>query len=75
NNHLAYLATHESAGHIRPTDQGVAFQEEVSAQIDAELDKLESVWQEYLPQINQMIRESGVELIVPLSSKRKKVRP
>ncbi|MDX1478026.1 MAG: glycosyl hydrolase [Saprospiraceae bacterium] len=75
NNHLAYLATHESAGDFRPTDQGVAFKEEVSAQIDAELAKLESVWQEHLPGINRMIRESGIEFVVPLSAKKKKVRP
>jgi hypothetical protein len=35
NNRLAYLATHESAGDFPPTDQGVAYLAEVSAQIDA----------------------------------------
>ena len=34
NNRLAYLATHESAGDFRPTDQGVAYLAEVSGQID-----------------------------------------
>ena len=43
NNRLAYLATHESAGDFRPTDQAVAYKKEVSAQIDEEIAALQQL--------------------------------
>ena len=75
NNHLAYLASHESAGDFRPTDQGVAFKEVVSAQIDAEILKLEKVWYTSLPMINRMIKEADIQFILPMSAKRKGAKP
>lgn len=63
NNRLAYLATHESAGDFRPTDQGEAYRQEVSAQIDQEVAALESLIEERLPEINLMLRLQEVELL------------
>ncbi|MFN2330179.1 MAG: hypothetical protein ABR612_14820, partial [Chromatocurvus sp.] len=63
NNRLAYLATHESAGDFRPTDQAVAYREEVSAQIDAELAALNALLTERLPEINRMIRQQNIEVL------------
>ena len=63
NNRLAYLATHASAGDFRPTDQSVAYREEVSAQIDAEIAALEDLLADRLPAINRMVEQQGVKLL------------
>ena len=63
NNRLAYLATHESAGDFRPTDQGVAYKKEVSAQIDKELKDLKQLLTLRLNELNKIIREKGVQFI------------
>ena len=63
NNRLAYLATHAAAGDFRPTDQGVAYRKEVSAQIDAELAALEQLLDEQLPAINGLVEELGIRML------------
>ena len=63
NNRLAYLATHESAGDFRPTDQGVAYKKEVSAQLDKELKDLKELLTLRLNEFNKIIREKGVQFI------------
>jgi photosystem II stability/assembly factor-like uncharacterized protein len=75
NNRLAYLASHESSGDYRPTDQGIAYKEEVSAQIDSELSDLSVLWNERLPRINASIREANIEFIAPISTRGKTVKP
>ncbi len=64
NNRLAYLATHESAGDFRPTDQGVAYKEEVSAQIDTELANLKTLMDVQVEKINAMIQEKGIRFLM-----------
>ena len=63
NNRLAYLATHESAGDYRPTDQGEAYRQEVSTQIDQEIVALENLLEDRLPEINLMIRLEEIEML------------
>ena len=63
NNRLAYLATHESAGDFRPTDQGVAYKEEVSTQIDAELENLAVFLGEKIPQLNELVKKADIGFI------------
>ena len=63
NNRLAYLATHESAGDFRPTDQGGAYKEEVSAQIDQELEDLAVFLGEKIPQLNEEVNQVGIGFI------------
>ncbi len=63
NNRLAYLATHESAGDFRPTDQGIAYRKEVSAQIDEEVAALERLLNDRVPAINRMVEERGIEML------------
>ena len=63
NNRLAYLATHESAGDFRPTEQGEAYRQEVSAQIDREVAALEELIEDRLPEINLMVRLQEIELL------------
>ena len=63
NNRLAYLATHESAGDFRPTDQGIAYRKEVSAQIDKEIAAFQALLEEQLPNINTLVAQQGVEML------------
>ena len=63
NNRLAYLATHESAGDFRPTDQGEAYLQEVSVQIDREIAALKQLVEDRLPQINLMVRLQELEML------------
>ena len=63
NNRLAYLATHESAGDFPPTDQAVAYQAEVSAQIDAEIAALDALFEDRIPDINQLLGVQGVSVL------------
>lgn len=64
NNRLAYLATHESGGDFRPTDQGVAYKAEVSAQIDKELMDLKTIMETKIPQLNKMLQSKGVQFLM-----------
>ena len=63
NNRLSYLATHESAGDFRPTEQGEAYRQEVSAQIDQEIEALNELMENRLPEINLMLRLQEVEML------------
>ena len=63
NNRLAYLATHESSGDYAPTDQGQAYFQEVSAQIDVEVAAMEALLSKRLPALDQMARDAGIGLL------------
>jgi len=63
NNRLAYLATHESAGDFRPTDQAIEYKAEVSAQIDEALAALETLLADSLPEINRMMKQQNIEVL------------
>ncbi|WP_181304747.1 glycosyl hydrolase [Rufibacter sp. XAAS-G3-1] len=64
NNKLANLASQASVGDFRPTDQMYAFQKEVTAQIDTQLQKLNQVFATDLPALNQLIRSKNVDAIM-----------
>ena len=64
NNRLAYLATHESAGDFRPTEQGIAYKKEVSAQIDKEITDLKTVMDTQIPKLNKMMQEKGIKFLM-----------
>jgi hypothetical protein len=64
NNRLANLASQASVGDYRPTDQMYAFQKEVTAEIDAQLQKLNQVFSTDLPALNQLIRSKNVDAIL-----------
>ncbi|GGK61873.1 WD40/YVTN/BNR-like repeat-containing protein [Rufibacter glacialis] len=64
NNKLANLGSQASVGDFRPTDQMYAFQKEVTAQIDAQLQKLNQVFTTDLPALNQLIRSKNVDAIM-----------
>lgn len=69
NNHLAFLATHEGGGDFRPTEQGLAFKEEVSAQIDKEINDLQKLMTEMTSKINGLIQAKGVQFLMPVVTK------
>ncbi|MEL6922648.1 MAG: glycosyl hydrolase, partial [Bacteroidota bacterium] len=60
NNQFSFLATHESAGDFKPTDQSVALKAELTEQLNRELDGLKKLLDTKLPALNAMI--SGFEV-------------
>lgn len=56
NNKLAHLNSLMAVGDFRPTESAVQFRNEISAEIDEELDKLKKVYQEKVPEFNNMIK-------------------
>jgi len=63
NNQLAFLATTEGASDFPPTDQAIAYKEEVSGKIDTELEGLSNILSTKLADINQMIAEKNIPFI------------
>jgi len=64
NNRLAFLATHEGEGDFRPTDQGMAYKEEVTAQINNELADYKKLVDEGVGKINKMIKQENLDFIM-----------
>lgn len=56
NNKLAHLNSLMAVGDFRPTESAVQFRNEISAEIDEELNKLNKVYQEKIPEFNNMIK-------------------
>jgi hypothetical protein len=61
---LSGLAGSAALGDYRPTAQAVEVQRELFAAIDAELAKLQEVWEKDLPALDALAREKGVSPIV-----------
>ena len=68
------MATHEAVGDYRPTDQGVAYKNEVTAQIDTELENMAAYLGQKIPELNALISESDVQFI-NLETPRKEIKP
>ena len=64
NNRLGHLNSLEGIGDFRPTDQAVAFKDEVTALIDAELARFERIKSTDIPELNRMIKQQQVDAIV-----------
>ncbi len=64
NNKLAAVGGVASSGDFRPTDQAITVKNELTAQIDAELAKLQKVLAEDLPAFNQFVRENAVPAVI-----------
>ena len=63
NNRLATLAAEVDYTFARPTEQDYAVYKELAGLVDSELAKLNEVLTQQLPQLNQLIKNSGVEPI------------
>ncbi len=63
-NKLAHLISLTQRGDYPPTDQAIAFKNEMFQRIDEELGKLKIVFEEQLPAFNQKIRELEADTIL-----------
>ncbi|MBV6645838.1 MAG: glycosyl hydrolase [Cyclobacteriaceae bacterium] len=63
NNKLGHLASLAGIGDNRPTNQSIAFYEEVSSQIDTQLDLLEQVFTQRIPELNKQVFAQKIEAI------------
>lgn len=63
NNKLGHLAALASQGDYKPTDQDIAFKNEVTAKIDVELKKLKEVFEVDIKNFNQMVSESNIPAV------------
>ena len=64
NDKLAHVASSASTGDFAPTAQAVAVRDELVAKIDAELAKLQRVWNEDVPELNRLVREAEAPAVV-----------
>jgi photosystem II stability/assembly factor-like uncharacterized protein len=63
NNKLAHLNSLSSIGDFRPTDQSVAFKNEVTKLIDVELSKIYSIFEKDVKTLNKKVKQSDINLI------------
>ncbi|PKP32875.1 MAG: glycosyl hydrolase [Bacteroidetes bacterium HGW-Bacteroidetes-17] len=64
NNKLGHLSSLASTGDNPPTASAVAFKKEVTAAIDAELNKLKDVFETEIPAFNKMVKEKDVDAVI-----------
>ena len=63
NNKLAHLNSLSSMGDFKPTDQAVAFKNEIFKQIDKELTDLYNIFKTDVKALNTKVKESSINLI------------
>ncbi len=63
NNKLGHLGSLEGIGDSKPTDQAIAFKNEVSAAIDEQLDQLKVILTEKVKQFNEAVYAAKIEAI------------
>ena len=63
NNKLGYLNSLTSMGNFKPTDQAVAFKNEIIKDIDAELTNLYQLFTADVMELNKKVKESNIDLI------------
>lgn len=63
NNRLAFLMADQQRGDYPPTDQAEEFRTVISAELDAELAKVNDVFTKQLPKINQAIVAQGISIL------------
>jgi hypothetical protein len=64
NDKLGGVADTASTGEFAPTAQAVAVYERLAKEIDAELAKLQEVWDKDLPDLNRLAREHEVPAVI-----------
>jgi len=63
NNKLAHLNSLTRMGSYKPTDQAIAFKNNITRDIDAQLSKLYVLFKDDVKQLNQKVKESQIDLI------------
>ncbi|MEO1053872.1 MAG: glycosyl hydrolase [Bacteroidota bacterium] len=64
NNKLGHLNSLMAMGDFKPTDQAIAFKKEVTALIDAELNKLKKIFDDEVPAFNQLVKQKQIDAVV-----------
>ncbi|MEO0339596.1 MAG: glycosyl hydrolase, partial [Bacteroidota bacterium] len=65
NNRIAFLLADQQRGDYPPTDQAIAFFEEVQEELNVEIDSLDKLIEEELPKINEKAQAFGIKIISP----------
>ena len=63
NNKLAHLNALTTIGNYRPTDQAIEFKNEITKEIDKELNALYAIFNSDVKELNKRVKESAVDLI------------
>ena len=63
NNKLAHINSLTRVGNYKPTDQEIAFKNEVTREINIELAKLKRIFNKDVALLNKMVKESDIDLI------------
>ena len=63
NNKLGHLNSLTAIGNYRPTDQAIAFKNEITKEIDKELSALYAIFNTDIKELNKRVKESAVDLI------------
>jgi hypothetical protein len=64
NNKLGHLTSLSSVGYHGPTKQAEEFRKEVTAAIDEQLSKLYVIFDEAIPELNEMVKAGNVDAIL-----------
>ncbi len=64
NDKLAGVGDSAAAGAFAPTSQQIAVRDDLVAQIDAELAKLNAIWQIDLPAFNKLVKDQNVPAVI-----------
>lgn len=63
NNKLGHLASLSGIGNYRPTDSALAFYQEVTTKIDAELEALAEIFSTRIDTFNKMVKEADIDAV------------
>lgn len=63
NNRLAFLLSDQQRGDFPPTDQAIEVRQELTAELESELEKFEKIIAEKLPALSVKIQKSGVSIL------------
>ncbi|MFP4092161.1 MAG: glycosyl hydrolase, partial [Cyclobacteriaceae bacterium] len=75
NNKLANVGSQVNYGNFKPTQQAVSFKNEITQQIDQQLEQFYQVVKEDLPEFNQMVKESSVNAVTLKENEAAMVNP
>ncbi len=64
NNKLAHLNSLAGTGNSRPTDQMIAFKNEITAEIDGHLSALDKIFNEEIPAFNDLVKQKDIDAVV-----------
>lgn len=64
NNKLAHLNSLAGSGNFRPTDQMIAFKQEITAEIDAQLAALDKIFKQDVPAFNALVKQKNIDAVV-----------